>query len=211
MAGTSAVDSNFLLAHKEQLDEVFQIYLDDINPFIVQFEILKNEFPIELQNEIRAMYGHLARAAIATTPEEAERNLLKIKSHTKRALLDCYKYSCVIFSDKYEEFFHSYYGVDLTYLEDGNFLRRVHQLREAATKQLKAAKCAETSNIPEDTLFDLYQDAYNQFADIDRILEEAREHADFLKHKASTKSICGTVSLIVGLLSLGIAVLTLIF
>ena len=63
MTGSTTVDSNFLLAHKEQLDEVFQVYLDDINPFIVQFEILKNEFPIELQNEIRAMYGHLARAA----------------------------------------------------------------------------------------------------------------------------------------------------
>ena len=97
MTGSTTVDSNFLLAHKEQLDEVFQVYLDDINPFIVQFEILKNEFPIELQNEIRAMYGHLARAAIAATPEEAERNLAKIKSHTKRALLDCYKYSCIIF------------------------------------------------------------------------------------------------------------------
>ena len=55
MTGSTTVDSNFLLAHKEQLDEVFQVYLDDINPFIVQFEILKNEFPIELQNEIRAM------------------------------------------------------------------------------------------------------------------------------------------------------------
>ena len=50
MTGSTTVDSNFLLAHKEQLDEVFQVYLDDINPFIVQFEILKNEFPIELQN-----------------------------------------------------------------------------------------------------------------------------------------------------------------
>ena len=177
MTGSTTVDSNFLLAHKEQLDEVFQVYLDDINPFIVQFEILKNEFPIELQNEIRAMYGHLARAAIAATPEEAERNLAKIKSHTKRALLDCYKYSCIIFSDQYEEFFRDYHGVDLTYLEDGNFLRRVHQLREAATEQLKAAKCAETSNISEDTLFELYQEAYNQFADIDQILEEARKHA----------------------------------
>ena len=184
MTGSTTVDSNFLLAHKEQLDEVFQVYLDDINPFIVQFEILKNEFPIELQNEIRAMYGHLARAAIAATPEEAERNLAKIKSH---------------------------HGVDLTYLEDGNFLRRVHQLREAATEQLKAAKCAETSNISEDTLFELYQEAYNQFADIDQILEEARKHADFLKHKASMKSIGSAVSLVVGLASLGLALLTLVF
>ena len=27
MTGSTTVDSNFLLAHKEQLDEVFQVYL----------------------------------------------------------------------------------------------------------------------------------------------------------------------------------------
>ena len=96
-------------------------------------------------------------------------------------------------------------------MEDGNFLRRVHQLREAATEQLKAAKCAETSNISEDTRFELYQEAYNQFADIDQILEEARKHDDFLKHKASMKSIGSAVSLVVGLASLGLALLTLVF
>lgn len=94
-------DSSFLTQYKQDLDEIFRAYLEDINPFIVLFEAQRNEFPLELQNEIRAMYGHLARAAIAETPEQAERNIQKIKSHTKRALLDCFKYSCVIFSDSY--------------------------------------------------------------------------------------------------------------
>ena len=44
-------------------------------------------------------------------------------------------------------------------------------MREATTEQLKAAKCAETSNISEDTLFELYQEAYNQSADIDQTLK----------------------------------------
>lgn len=49
MTGSTTVDSNFLLAHKEQLDEVFQVYLDDINPFIVQFEIIKTNFRLSFK------------------------------------------------------------------------------------------------------------------------------------------------------------------
>lgn len=59
------VDTAFLEKYQESINEVFRIYHEDINPFIVQFEILKNEFPIEIQNEIRAIYGHLVRASIA--------------------------------------------------------------------------------------------------------------------------------------------------
>ena len=146
--------------------------------------------------------GIWARAAIAATPEEAERNLAKIKSHTKRALLDCYKYSCIIFSDQYEEFFRDYHGVDLTYLEDGTS-ETCPSVEGGRYGAVESCQCAETSNISEDTLFELYQEAYNQFADIDQILEEARKHADFLKHKASMKSIGSAVSLVVGLASLG--------
>ena len=65
------VDSSFLFSYKKELDEAFRNYLEVINPFIVQFEVLRNEFPIELQNEIRAIYGHLARASIAETPQIA--------------------------------------------------------------------------------------------------------------------------------------------
>lgn len=105
------VDSSFLFSYKKELDEAFRNYLEVINPFIVQFEVLRNEFPIELQNEIRAIYGHLARASIAETPQIAAKNVEKIKSHTKRALLDCYKYSCIIFIDNYNNFFERYLSV----------------------------------------------------------------------------------------------------
>lgn len=98
------------------------------------------------------MYGHLARAAIAETPEQAERNIQKIKSHTKRALLDCFKYSCVIFSDSYTDFFKRYEGVDLSYLEDGRFLPEIHAHYNKAKDAYFEAKQAETSNISEESL-----------------------------------------------------------
>lgn len=98
------IHSSVLSDYTELLDTVFRMYIEDINPFIVRFEVSKGEFPAELQNEIRAIYGHLVRASMANTPEQIQRNIEKMKSHSKRALLDCFKYTSIICSDNYDSF-----------------------------------------------------------------------------------------------------------
>lgn len=204
------VDSSFLTQYGQDLDESFRAYLEDIVPFIVLFESQKSEFPIELQNEIRAMYAHLARAAIAETPEQAQRNVYKIKSHTKRALLDCYKYSCLISYDNYTDFFKRYEGVDLSYLDQGRFLPEVQTHFNRAKAAHFAAKSAETSNISEGQLFELYQDAYNQFASLDEKLRSVEEDAAYLQHKATRKDQLAKVSFAVGIVGTVVGIIGLI-
>lgn len=116
------IHSSVLSDYTELLDIVFRMYIEDINPFIVRFEVSKGEFPAELQNEIRAIYGHLIRASMANTPEQVQRNIEKMKSHSKRALLDCFKYTSILCSDNYDSFMKRYESIDLTYLENGKFL-----------------------------------------------------------------------------------------
>ena len=210
MCATVKTDSSFLLNYKKDLDEAFKIYIDDIHPFIVQFEILKNEFPIEVQNEIRAMYAHLARASIATSPERIEENILKIRSHTKRALLDCYKYSCIAFADNYSAFFERYKGVDLSYLENGTFLSDVHSLYSEAKDKLLKAKEAETVNTDDEVQFGLYQNAYNKFVALETKLRNAEESANFLKHKAARKEVLAKISFVVGVVGLVVGLLGII-
>ena len=48
MSGSTKIDSAFLVKYKDQLDEVFRTYIEDINPFIVKFESQKNVFPVEV-------------------------------------------------------------------------------------------------------------------------------------------------------------------
>lgn len=97
------IDSSRLLQQTESLNDIFRMYIEDINPFIVQFEVSKGEFPSEVQNEIRAIYGHLARASMSKAPEQIHRNIEKMKSHSKRALLDCFKYTSVVYADNYND------------------------------------------------------------------------------------------------------------
>lgn len=193
------INSRVLLDKTEDLDEIFRMYIEDINPFIVRFEVAAGEFPSEVQNEIRAMYGHLARAAMAETSEQVNSNIEKIKSHSKRALLDCFKYTSILCSDEYERFMARYEGIDLTYLNEGKFLPDIVTRYEAAKKALQNAKVSETSNLPQEKLFDLYQDAYQQFEELCAILRSNEEKAAFLQHKATKKDRMSRISLIVGI------------
>ena len=192
------INSRNLLNKTDDLDDIFRMYIEDINPFIVRFEVTAGEFPSEVQNEIRAMYGHLARAAMAETEEQVTSNIEKIKSHSKRALLDCFKYTSILCSDEYEGFMSRYEGIDLTYLDEGRFLPGIVSRYEAAKKALQTAKISETTNLPQDELFDLYQDAYQQFEELSTILKKNEEKAAFLQHKATRKDQLSIISFIVG-------------
>lgn len=193
------INSAALAQESELLDTVFRMYIEDINPFIVRFEVTKGEFPAEIQNEIRAIYGHLARASMAETPEQVRSNIEKMKSHSKRALLDCFKYTSILCSDEYDAFMKRYENVDLTYLDNGNFLPDVVSCCKSAREALKNAKIAETSNISENDLFDLYQEAYLKFEQLNKKINMAEENAKFLQHKATQKDKMTRASLWIGI------------
>ena len=196
---TIEINSSMLSEQSELLNTIFRMYIEDINPFIVRFEVSKGEFPIEVQNEIRAIYGHLVRATMATSSDQVLRNIEKMKSHSKRALLDCFKYTSIICSDNYDDFMNRYENIDLTYLKNGQFLTDIVKRCREARKALQDAKVAETSNISEDDLFTLYQDAYRQFEELNDELQQAEESAAFLQHKASKKDMISNISLWVGI------------
>lgn len=74
------IHSSVLAQESELLDNIFRMYIEDINPFVVRFEVSSGEFPAEVQNEIRAIYGHLIRASMAESPEKVRSNIEKMKS-----------------------------------------------------------------------------------------------------------------------------------
>lgn len=101
-------DESLVNGHFNDILNSFRIYVEDIQPLIINIEELKSEFPSEILNEIRAMYTHLCRAYMAGTDDDVVSNIEKLKTHTKRALLDCYKNSCIVIIDQRKFFFQKY-------------------------------------------------------------------------------------------------------
>lgn len=127
--------------HLTEIAQQFQIYVEDIQPLIVGIEELKEEFPPEILNEVRAMYTHLCRGFMADSDDYVVSNIEKVKRHTKRALLDCYKNSCIVILDRRKFFFDKYKGIDLLLISKGDFLKKeLLAYRECANALKKRKK-----------------------------------------------------------------------
>lgn len=178
------IDSSLLLTYKEELDEVFELYYTLINPLIFQYEVLANEFPIEILNEIRAIFTHLCRC----TQEKSDKgvithNLEKAKSHAKRAVLDGYKYNCVVFDDYYQSFMERYKWIDLSLIDNGEFLPSVDRCYQNAESYMIEAKTLEMENVSQDILYESYEKAYHTYYFVYQMIKNVEIHAEQLNHK----------------------------
>ncbi|MCM1297389.1 MAG: hypothetical protein NC311_17770 [Muribaculaceae bacterium] len=88
---------------KEKMENIYSVYLNKINPMIVEYEVLENNFPISVFNEIRAIFIHLAKATFSEAKEK-RKEIDKAERHIERLLRDCYKYNCVALEKKYCEY-----------------------------------------------------------------------------------------------------------
>ena len=121
------IDVDALNSYKEELNALLSEYANIVNPLIVEYEVEKNEFPIEMLNEIRAIVGHIVRATATKDDKEISENIRKAHSHVKRATLDGYKYLCVIYDERYWDFFARYDTVDWV---DSGLQEDVHSINE---------------------------------------------------------------------------------
>lgn len=99
---------------------IYQQYRDVIAPFIAELEVRDTEYPIEIFNEIRAIFTHLTRYKLS----ESESELISAERHVKRAILDCFKYMCISMAEEMQMFRHDYRRVDLKFANNGIFFAR---------------------------------------------------------------------------------------
>lgn len=165
---------------KQDFEELLQEYGDVLAPRIIEYEVERCEFPVEVLNEIRAIYAHIYRASVASNNQDIEGNIGKAKSHSKRAVLDCYKYLCVTYDRYYHEFFKrfGYINWDKSHLMDE--VDAVDKKRTLAVEALKKAKIQEstetTSEIssidPNQDYRILYAKAYNEYVELATMIRE---------------------------------------
>lgn len=63
MSSVNAVSLDNLIQNREKLEELLEEYGNTLAPCIVEYEAETCEFPVEILNEIRAIYAHLYRAS----------------------------------------------------------------------------------------------------------------------------------------------------
>lgn len=227
-------DICFSSDQQDQIANIYKSYLVDIAGFISTLEVLDNEYPVGILNEIRAIFTHLARCYAFSDCVDVDSQIIAAERHIKRAKLDCYKYICVSHMDYIERFYQIYKNIDLTYIDNGEFVKELRNKTELAKVKIKEAKCYDVYNVKvtkdltlddfdnideycqsicDDDLYDLYMEAYTAYSDCISLIKEHDEDIQYLVRKTAKKDKIGSWGLIIGIISavLGIASLVISF
>lgn len=72
--------------YQKQIADIYKQYQQTVKPYVAQLEVMENEFPIEILNEVRAIMSHIAKCYEITNEELIQKNIGKAKSHMKRCV-----------------------------------------------------------------------------------------------------------------------------
>lgn len=202
---------------EERITNIYRVYIEEITPFIVSLEVLDGEYPVEIINEIRAIFTHISRCYVFPSIN-VDAQITAAERHIKRCKLDCYKYSCLSFTDYIQHFYDVYKRVDLTLINNGEFISQLRKKCKSAQKKINSAKQLDTrgvflqeidtynkdfrSYVPvfDDKLFEYYELAYNEYKECYDLIESNLETADFLRRKACMNDIISKLGFVIGIL-----------
>jgi len=168
---------------QQELKDIYLQYHNSIKIFIGQLEVLQNKFPVEILNEIRAVFSHIAKVYVFDDEEIVRSNIEKAKRHIKRAQLDAYKYMCYAYSKFYKEIRDLYKLVDLSYVNNGEFLADLSATYAEAVKKAEKARMIEAKAENGIEAYEAYEDSYNEYAKLYKLIVDNRPIIDRLQQK----------------------------
>ena len=162
-----------LVPYKEKIETLLSEYGKILSPKIIEYEVEKNEFPVEILNEIRAIYSHLFRASISSTEDDIEKNVDNALSHSKRAIRDGYKFLCVAYEERYVRFFERYRRIHWEESCLHNQVIEIEERRRTAVRLLREAKEQETvSACSVHGNYLQYEKAYLNYVELNKLLND---------------------------------------
>lgn len=169
------------------LSPLYETYNNIIKPLLAEIEVRYERFPVVIFNEIRAYNDHIARCYMKPKDEEwIHSQVKKAKSHIERMVLDCYKFLNVSLYDiVIKDFDKRYKGVDLSYINDGDFIIKHRKLTKEIIVKLKEAKLKEHKEDKNESIL-LYQEVYNKYTELENLINENCRNLNWAKAKNKT-------------------------
>ena len=177
-----------------QLTPLYDKYNNIIKPLVAEIEVRFEEVPTSIFNEIRAFNDHISRCFLK--PEDKEWinvQLNKANGHIERIILDCYKFLNVALYDKViKEFDKSYKGVDLSTINNGEFLISKRNLTKNIILKLKKAKSMEVCE-DKNLSIAIYEQVHNLYTELEDLIDENSRNLFWAKGKFYYSKLSGFV------------------
>jgi len=204
------------LTTDERAIEIYKTYIDVICPYILEYELLTNEFPVEILNEIRAIFTHLSKFYLSESDVIKEKNISKAEGHIKRSLLDCYKYLCMVYDDEYKRFEKMYSRIDLSLVDNGEFLPKINESRQRAIVLMKNARKSDLAVDSDDEVnceeaYKKYEGAFIAYSSVKELLDNSHKKLDYLKKKVVIKDFFSISGWVIGIIGIILTIIAFIF
>ena len=156
----------------ERLAPLYHKYNTVIKPLIAEIEVRFESFPISVFNEIRAFNDHVSRCYLKPDDNDwVNAQIKKAEGHVERIILDCYKFLNVSLYDAViKKFDKDYKGVDLSNINNGDFLIQYKQIARDIIVKLKKAKSKEILEDKNES-FAIYQEVHNKYTELEDLIE----------------------------------------
>ena len=205
-----------MLTIEERAKDIYRNYIEVICPYVMHYELLANEFPVEILNEIRAIFTHMSKYYLSDDALKKENDLSKAEGHIKRSILDCYKYICMAYDDKYSEFERMYRRVDLSFVDNGEFLPKLLEARKKAVDQMLDARKSDVSiisdeNIADDDLYSKYEKAFVTYSSVYELINKSYKKLENLRKKAILKDFLAVGGWVIGIIGIALTIISFFF
>ncbi len=177
---------------EERVKRISDDYLKIVCPMVMQYEILTNQFPLAILNEIRDIFTHLAKYYTEDDEKTKSIEISRAEGHAIRAKRDAYKFVCIAFEDKYSSFMKSCENVDLSLISDGKFLPKLLSLHDEAIDFLEKARHLELKTTPEDfsldcAIYETYDAAYVKYNELNDFIKSMNSVIETMKGRIAKK------------------------
>lgn len=145
--------------------EIYLQYRNTLSPILAVLEVQLGSFPVELLNGINSAFLHLSKYKI----EGDSSDLRMAESHISRTTIDAFNYFCHAIMDKYDSIL---LNKKKTLFKRARVPDDLVCFYEASKNKLTTAmQHGRLKGVDSITAFQLYQDAFNSFCDLDRKLD----------------------------------------
>lgn len=178
------MDSHLL----DSFEPLYYQYNNTIKLLIAEIEIRYESFPTPIFNEIRAFNDHIARCFMEPNNKElVDIQVRKAKGHIERMILDCYKFLNVsLYDSVIKGFDKKYKGVDLSVINNGDFILEYKKIKKEIVLLLKDAKSKEYLE-NKDSSIELYEKAHNRYTDLENLILNNCSNLFWAKNKFCVK------------------------
>jgi hypothetical protein len=173
----------------DKLKNHYESYNHVIKPLIAAYEAREHIFPTPIFNEIRAFNDHISRCYLDGADEAfVDKQLTRAGRHITRLILDLYKYMITSFHKGRESFEIKTKNVDLSIINNGDFLNNFTTLKTKSINALREAKRIEAiTTSTQEEIFTHFEIAFNLYQENEALIESNFKQINWAKNKTLFK------------------------